>query len=95
MADVQENANENVENVGTVKAQVHTFTLDVVCVDTYGNEYTFKLDNPKSTVTLQNVQDAFNIGINSEHWYSRAGYQFTSIKRAAKVETFKQTTPLE
>lgn len=75
--------------------QTETNTLDVVCVDTYGNEYTFKLDNFKSNLTLQNVQDAFDIGINSGHWYSRAGYQFVSVKRASTVVTMKYVTPLE
>lgn len=75
--------------------QTTTNTVDVTCVDTYGNEYTFKLDNPRANVTLAEVQTAFNIGINSNYWYSRAGYKFASIKRAAKVESIKATTPLE
>ena len=75
--------------------QTTTNTLDVVCVDTYGNEYTFKLDNYKANLTLEAVQNAFNIGINSGYWYSRAGYQFVSIKRASTVTTMKYVTPLE
>lgn len=75
--------------------QTTTNTLDVVCVDTYGNEYTFKLDNFKSNLSLETVQNAFAIGINSGHWYSRAGYQFVSVKRASTVTTMKYVTPLE
>lgn len=75
--------------------QTETNSLDVVCVDSYGNEYTFKLDDFKTNLTLQTVQDAFNIGINSGHWYSRAGFQFESVKRASTVITMKYVTPLE
>lgn len=79
-----------------VKAPVQTTTntLDVTCVDSYGNEYTFKLDNYKSTVTLSDVQTAFAIGINTGYWYSRAGYPFVSVKRASKVTLVKTTEAL-
>lgn len=75
--------------------QTQTNTLDVVCVDSYGNEYTFKLDNYKPNLTLQNVQDAFAIGINTGRWISRAGFPFTTVKRASTVQTMKYVTPLE
>ena len=74
--------------------QTTTDTLDVVCVDSYGNEYTFKLDKYKSNVTLAEVQTAFGYGINSGYWYSRAGYPFVSVKRASKVTTVKTTEAL-
>lgn len=75
--------------------QTQTNTLDVVVVDTAGNEYTFRLDNFRSNVTLQEVQTAFAIGINSGYWYSRAGYSFVTVKRAAKVTNIKYTEVLE
>lgn len=72
-----------------------TQTLDVVCVDSYANEYTFKLDNYRSDVTLTNVTTAFTVGIESGFWYSKAGYPFVSVKRASKVTTTKTTEGLE
>lgn len=71
-----------------------TNTLDVICVDGYANEYTFKLDNYRTDVTLADVTTAFNAGINSGYWYSKAGYPFVSVKRASKVTTVKTTEGL-
>lgn len=77
-----------------VPVTVSTQTLDVVCVDSYGNEYTFKLDNYRPDVTLEQVQAAFQKGIDLGYWYSRAGYPFMSVKRASTVQTVKTTTAL-
>ena len=82
-------------DIKAVPVSTTTNTVEVICVDSAANEYTFRIDNPKSNLTLQEVQNAFNIGINSNVWFSRAGYKFSSIKKAQTVYTVKQTTVLE
>lgn len=72
-----------------------TYTLDVLCVDSYGNETTFKIDNPKNDVTKAQTETVFNYAINTGHWVSKYGYAYQSIKTVKKVTTVKTVEALE
>ena len=80
-----------------VKAPVTTTTqtIDTVIVDSDGNETTFKIDFPKSTVTREQVNTAFGYGIATGHWVSRYGRPYTTIKSVRKVTTTKYVEPLD
>lgn len=65
-------------------------TLDVTVVDAGNYETTFKLDNPKDSITtLTQVRNAFQAAFTGGWWISRYGYAMTNVIRVAKTVTTK------
>lgn len=73
----------------------NTSVLEVTTVDDQNNETTFKLEDPKSNVTLAGIRTAYNDIITAGYLYSKQGYQIRSVARAAVVETTIDREELE
>lgn len=66
-----------------------TKTADITVVDAGNYETTFKINNPKSNVTLAQFQAAFAPMISGGYLFSRYGYAFTSAPRGVITLTSK------
>ena len=77
-----------------------TTTLNVYVNDEAGGTTVFKLNNPKSTVTLADVNTAFGYFFSSigtgfvNILQNNQGWQLVSVERAETVTTLITTTPL-
>lgn len=75
-------------------------TLNVYVNDEAGGTTVFKLNNPKSTVALADVNTAFgyffsSIGTGFNNLLQNSsGWQLVSVDRAELVQTVVTTTPL-
>lgn len=67
-----------------------TNVVEITVVDAENYERTFKLDNPKSNLTLAQIRTAFATAINEGWWVSASGVQITSIARAVSTVTTKE-----
>lgn len=76
-------------------------TLNVTIADAFGGKTTFKLNNPVASLTLANVQTAFNNFFGSKNMAQKnllvnnSGVEYTELDRAEIVETVTRTTALE
>lgn len=59
-------------------------TLDITLADSQGKDTVFKIDNPKSTTTRQDVDNVFAPIIEAGILYSRYENPFTSVKAVQK-----------
>lgn len=67
-----------------------TNTLDITVVDSGNYETTFKINNPKTSVTsVEQVRTAFATAINGGWWISRFGQPMANIARVSKTVTEK------
>ena len=75
-------------------------TLNVYINDEAGGSTVFKLNNPKTSVALSDVQTAFgyffsSIGTGFRNLLQNSsGWQLVSVDRAEVVQTVVTTTPL-
>lgn len=74
-----------------------TATLDLTFSDRAGNQFTWKLDNPKTNLTWNTVNSAFQNKIvpNLTLYMSKYQSQLVSLDSASTVETVVTKTTLE
>lgn len=80
-----------------------TSTLNVLVQDANNGDVTFKLDNPKNSVSLQDVKDVFNSifdspvspGVYENLLCTKSGYDLISVIGAEKVTTTVQRETLD
>lgn len=68
-----------------------TKTVDVVVVDDANYETTFKINNPKNNITLQEIREVFAPMIANGYLKSRYGNGVASVARA-NITTISKTT---
>lgn len=66
-----------------------TQTVDITLVDQGNYESTFKIDNPKSSITMAAIRAAFQPMITAGYLYSRYNNAQASVIKAQKVVTQK------
>lgn len=79
---------------------VSTRVLEAVVSTAQDTDKTFNLNNPRTNLTLSDVQTAFDYLFTANDsdcavFCSRDGVPYNKLKRAALVETMKRTTYLE
>lgn len=69
-----------------------TRTVDITLTDSQGYDTTYKINNPVSNLTIQQVRAVYAPVISSEYLYSKAGYPYTQVTRAIvnEVTTVKE-----
>jgi len=66
-----------------------TDVVQIQAQDSDGNKYSFNVENPKTSTTIENVREAFQPLINSGKWISKQGYPFSYIPQATVTKTKK------
>lgn len=66
-----------------------TDVVQIQAQDSDGNKYSFNVENPKTSTTIENVREAFQPLINSGKWLSKQGFPFSYIPQATLTKTKK------
>lgn len=66
-----------------------TDVVQIQAQDSDGNKYSFNVENPKTSTTIENVRETFQPLINSGKWLSKQGFPFSYIPQATVTKTKK------